>query len=112
MFPIPAVMRSLSSCQSKIWREIESERETAYLLKSESMRKRLLEAKERWKAYLLTTPERSLEFDPAALDDLSWWIQQDRKKALRIIRLVQETAADPFGGIGKPEPHKHELAAC
>ena len=30
-----------------VWREIESERETAYLLKSESMRKRLLEAKER-----------------------------------------------------------------
>jgi toxin YoeB len=53
-----------------------------------------------------------LEFDPAALDDLSWWIQQDRKKATRIVRLVQETAADPFGGIGKPEPLKHELAGC
>jgi PHD/YefM family antitoxin component YafN of YafNO toxin-antitoxin module len=31
----------------KLWREIESERETAYLLKSETMKKRLLEAKER-----------------------------------------------------------------
>jgi PHD/YefM family antitoxin component YafN of YafNO toxin-antitoxin module len=30
-----------------VWREIESERETAYLLKSDAMRKRLLEAKER-----------------------------------------------------------------
>lgn len=30
-----------------LWREIESERETAYLLKSEAMRKRLLEAKDR-----------------------------------------------------------------
>ena len=30
-----------------LWREIESERETAYLLKSENMRHRLLEAKER-----------------------------------------------------------------
>jgi PHD/YefM family antitoxin component YafN of YafNO toxin-antitoxin module len=30
-----------------VWREIESERETAYLLKSEAMRKRLLEAKDR-----------------------------------------------------------------
>jgi toxin YoeB len=53
-----------------------------------------------------------LEFDPAALEDLAWWIQQDRKKALRIIRLVQDTASDPFGGIGKPEPLKHELAGC
>jgi PHD/YefM family antitoxin component YafN of YafNO toxin-antitoxin module len=30
-----------------VWREIESERETAYLLKSEAMQKRLLEAKDR-----------------------------------------------------------------
>ena len=60
----------------------------------------------------MTTPERSLEFDPAALDDLGWWIGQYRKKAIRIIRLIQETATDPFGGIGKPEPLKHELAGC
>lgn len=31
----------------ELWREIESERETAYLLKSENMKKRLLEAKDR-----------------------------------------------------------------
>ncbi len=30
-----------------VWREIESEKETAYLLKSKKMRKRLLEAKVR-----------------------------------------------------------------
>ena len=30
-----------------LWREIESERETAYLLKSENMKRRLLEAQER-----------------------------------------------------------------
>jgi PHD/YefM family antitoxin component YafN of YafNO toxin-antitoxin module len=30
-----------------LWREIESERETAYLLKSDAMRNRLLEAKDR-----------------------------------------------------------------
>lgn len=30
-----------------LWREIESERETAYLLHSENMKRRLLEAKER-----------------------------------------------------------------
>ena len=30
-----------------LWREIESERETAYLLKSEAMRQRLIEAKQR-----------------------------------------------------------------
>ncbi len=31
----------------EVWREIESERETAYLLNSDAMRKRLLEAKDR-----------------------------------------------------------------
>jgi len=55
---------------------------------------------------------RNLEFDPAALDDLAWWVQRDRKLALRIIRLVQEVQKDPFQGIGKPEPLKYELAGC
>ena len=31
----------------ELWREIESEKETAYLLKSENMKRRILEAKER-----------------------------------------------------------------
>ncbi|MDQ1637493.1 MAG: hypothetical protein QOF62_832 [Pyrinomonadaceae bacterium] len=31
----------------ELWREIESEKETAYLLKSENMRRRLSEAKDR-----------------------------------------------------------------
>ncbi len=31
----------------ELWREIASERETAYLLRSETMKKRLLEARER-----------------------------------------------------------------
>lgn len=31
----------------ELWREIESEKETAHLLKSDSMKQRLLEAKER-----------------------------------------------------------------
>jgi len=31
----------------ELWREIESERETAYLLKSETMKRRLLESKQR-----------------------------------------------------------------
>lgn len=56
--------------------------------------------------------ERSLAFDIAALEDLAWWIARDRKKALRLLRLIQDTARDPFVGVGKPEPLKHELAGC
>jgi toxin YoeB len=53
-----------------------------------------------------------LEFDNAAFEDLAWWIQQDRSKALRIVTLIKEVQRDPFRGIGKPEPLKHELKGC
>ena len=37
----------------ELWREIASERETAYLVKSESMRKRLMAAKQRTEGILI-----------------------------------------------------------
>lgn len=43
-----------------IWREIESERETAYLLKSDAMRKRLLEAKDRTEGISLEDVRKKL----------------------------------------------------
>ena len=55
---------------------------------------------------------RNLEFDIAAFEDLTWWIQQDRNKALRIINLIKEVMRDPTQGIGKPEPLKHEFKGC
>jgi toxin YoeB len=50
-----------------------------------------------------------LEFEPRAFEDLAWWVQHDRKAALRIMRLIENTQATPFAGLGKPEPLKHEL---
>ncbi|MGI8639658.1 MAG: hypothetical protein ACR2MG_06860 [Pyrinomonadaceae bacterium] len=47
----------------KIWQEIEAEQETAYLTKSETMKKRLLEAKERGETdtnFWLSASENSL----------------------------------------------------
>ena len=55
---------------------------------------------------------RNLEFDPAAFQDLAWWIEKDRKVALRIIKLIEAVQRDPFEGIGKPEPLKHQLSNC
>ena len=55
---------------------------------------------------------KSLEFDPAAFEDLAWWIEQDRDKALKIIKLIKDVQRDPLHGIGKPEPLRHELAGC
>lgn len=55
---------------------------------------------------------KNLEFDPTAFEDLAWWIQQDRMKALRIVKLIKEVQRTPFKGTGKPEPLKHDLAGC
>ncbi len=55
---------------------------------------------------------RNLEFDPHAFEDLAWWIEQDRKTALRIVELIRQVQRDPFRGPGKPEPLKHELKGC
>jgi len=53
-----------------------------------------------------------LEFDMAAFEDLAWWIKKDRAKALRIVSLIKEIEREPFTGIGKPEPLKHEFNGC
>lgn len=57
-------------------------------------------------------PARSLEFDVNGFEDLAWWVEQDRKKALHILKLIKEIQRDPFSGTGKPEPLKHELSGC
>jgi toxin YoeB len=45
-------------------------------------------------------------------EDLIDWIKTDRKVALRVLELVEAILADPFAGIGKPEPLKYLLAGC
>jgi toxin YoeB len=45
-------------------------------------------------------------------DDLRHWIETDRKTALRVLDLMAAILSDPYGGIGKPEPLKYELAGC
>jgi toxin YoeB len=44
--------------------------------------------------------------------DLRYWIETNRKTALRVLDLVAAILADPFGGIGKPEPLRLEMAGC
>jgi toxin YoeB len=52
---------------------------------------------------------RSVHFDPAAWEDVFFWLASDRKVARRITRLVAEIGRTPFEGIGKPEPLKGDL---
>jgi toxin YoeB len=53
---------------------------------------------------------RRVAFLPAAFDDLIQWATEDRKVYARIVKLIKDIDRDPFVGIGKPEPLKHELA--
>jgi len=55
---------------------------------------------------------KPIEFDPSAFEDLAWWVQHDRKTALRIIKLIKEIQRTPFAGTGKPEPLKYDLQGC
>ena len=45
-------------------------------------------------------------------DDLRYWIETDRKTALRVLDLMTAVLADPIEGIGKPEPLRFEFAGC
>ena len=53
-----------------------------------------------------------LVFDSNALEDLRYWVETDRRKALKILDLIDATLKSPFEGIGKPEPLKFELSGC
>ncbi len=55
---------------------------------------------------------RELVFDANALEDLEWWIKSNPRIALKIISMIKEIERQPFDGIGKPEPLKHELSGC
>jgi toxin YoeB len=53
-----------------------------------------------------------LAFDPQALEDLRHWVEPDRRKALRIIHLIEQALRSPFAGPGKPEPLNLRLSGC
>jgi hypothetical protein len=80
------------------WHEIISERDGLPPQK-EAMKQRLLQAKNRRDGIPFEVVREKLEFDLAAFEDLLWWADNDRQKALRILRLIQAVQRDPFRGI-------------
>lgn len=51
--------------------------------------------------------ERDAVFQPEFREDLRFWVETDRRTALRILTLVEAILREPFTGIGKPEPLKY-----
>jgi len=54
--------------------------------------------------------ERVAAFQPEFIEDLRYWVETDRKVAMRAFDLIEAVMRDPFVGIGKPEPLKYLLA--
>jgi toxin YoeB len=54
--------------------------------------------------------ERLAVFQPQFRDDLRYWVETNRKVALKALELVEASLRDPFSGLGRPEPLKHVLA--
>jgi len=61
---------------------------------------------------LASGADREAVFHQEFRQDLKYWVETDRKTALRIFELVEAVLRDPFAGIGKPEPLKYVLAGC
>ena len=56
--------------------------------------------------------DREAVFHPEFRQDLRYWVEIDRKTALRVFELIESVLREPFTGIGKPEPLKYVLAGC
>lgn len=53
-------------------------------------------------------PSRSASFARPFLEDLAYWVREDRRVALRILDLMDAVLRDPLAGMGKPEPLRNE----
>src|SRR5215813_8219624 len=65
---------------------------------------------ERWDS--MRNVEREAVFHREFREDVRYWIETDRKTAMRLFDLIEAVLRDPFTGIGKPEPLKYVLAGC
>ena len=55
----------------------------------------------------MANKDREAVFQPEFIEDLKYWVKNDRKTALRVIKLIEDILRDPFAGIGKPESLKY-----
>lgn len=51
-----------------------------------------------------------IKFSTKGWEDYLYWQATDRTILKRINLLIKDIAREPFAGIGKPEPLKHQLS--
>ena len=52
---------------------------------------------------------RKIVFESSAFADFNDWARLDKKIHRKIIELIKDIDRNPFKGLGKPEPLKHDL---
>jgi toxin YoeB len=52
---------------------------------------------------------RNVAFVPKAFENFNQWAIENKKIFARLVELIKDIQRNPFSGIGKPEPLKHEL---
>lgn len=52
----------------------------------------------------------NIEFTPEGWEDYLWFQQNDKAGLKRINLLIKSIQREPFDGLGKPEPLKHNLS--
>lgn len=55
----------------------------------------------------MSKKERTAVFQPEFIEDLRFWVETDRKLAIRAFNLIEVILRGSFEGIGKPEPLKY-----
>ncbi len=51
--------------------------------------------------------KRSAVIQTECLEDLRYWVDTNRKTALRVLDLMEAVLREPYEGVGKPEHLKH-----
>ena len=51
-----------------------------------------------------------IKFSSKAWEDYLYWQSTDRAVLKRINQLIKDIEREPFSGLGKPEPLKHQLS--
>jgi toxin YoeB len=51
----------------------------------------------------------NLSFTPNGWNDYQYWVKNDKRMLRRVNQLITAIQRDPFAGVGKPEPLRHQL---
>ena len=57
-------------------------------------------------------PSWGLRFSENAIKDLTFWAKTNPKKYSKCKQIFEHILTDPFTGIAKPEPLRHQLSGC